>query len=252
LLDAEFCLDPGIGIGAIPRCIGNATRTVVVSGQAVAASATFLAPNYTGSLAAISVDLTTATATTLALASARFSAAGTSAQYNGLAWIVLIKIYPATASAGDESVGVTAMKRIVFSSAARATKNTNPSGLEIREAGTEIAALPGSDSTLTAFLPSNQGESYSEYNIAGALLSKNETIETTWFLTGPEDAECARKKDCTTDGLFKLSRSRINESNVFFAPKVSTPSTRGRVLIAIARDGRGGQMVKRYCTGTCP
>jgi len=64
--------------------------------------------------------------------------------------------------------------------------------------------------------------------------------------------ECSNKEDCTTDGLFSLTRTRLGEFNIFYVPKVAVPTARGRVLIAIARDGRGGLTGKRYCTGVCP
>jgi hypothetical protein len=252
LLDVEFCLDPGISLGSIPRCELQATRTTVVTAQAVATTATFDAPNYTGSLAAVTVDFSTASASALAIIGARFLAASTANQYNGVAMVIIVKLYPASASSTDESQTVTAMKRVILSSAAKVTKNSNPTGLEVRSGSTEIASLPTSNTELNAFLPTAQAETYTEYNVSGTLVSKTETLETTWFLTGPAEIECARKKECTSDGLFKLSRTKVNEVNLFYAPVQSLPSGRGRVLIAVARDNRGGIMMKRYLTGTGP
>ena len=113
-------------------------------------------------------------------------------------------------------------------------------------------SLPTTDTAMTAFLPANQEEPYSFMDESGNILSKTESLETTWFFTGPADIKCANDKACTSDGLFKLSRTNLNETNLFYAPQTATPTTRGRVLIAVARDNRGGNMVKRYCVGTCP
>ncbi len=246
--NVEWCLDPGIALGVIPSCSGNPTRTVVASDQAVAASADFLAPNYTGSLADVTVDFSLASAAAQAIISARFLSAKNDEKYNGLSLLVIYEIYVSN----EPSKKITSFKRIIISDASKPVKNSNPSGLEIRQSGVEITALPSINASLEAYLPSAQAESFSVMNPSGTLTAKVETLETTWFLTGPEDVECSNKKDCTTDGLFSLTRTRLGEFNSFSVPLQGTPAARGRVLISVARDGRGGMMGKRYCTGACP
>ena len=244
----EWCLDLGIGLGATPTCVGNPTRKILATDQAVGTTATFLAPNYTGTLGSSAVDFSAATPTSLALISQKFSLVGSAAQYNGLALLVVYEIYPS----GSPAQKISSFKRIVFSSGTKVTKNINPSGLEIRKDGSEISGLPSIESTMDAYLPANQAESYSWLNADGSTSIKTENLDTTWFLTGPSDIDCSKKKECSTDGLFLLSRTRLGELNTFYIPQVDVPATRGRVLIAVARDDRGGAMVKRYCTGVCP
>ncbi len=83
----------------------------------------------------------------------------------------------------------------------------------------------------------------------GSTTTFTESIETIWFLTGPEDVKCSKEKACTTDGLFSLSRSRPGELNGFTPPESAVPSTRGRILIGIAKDNRGGSTLTRICDG---
>ena len=246
--NVEFCLDPGISLGAIPNCINNPTRTVVSSDQTVVATTSFLAPNYTGSLTASAVDFSTVTGTALAIIAQKFASATAAQLYNGINLLVVFEIYPD----GETSSKITSFKRIVFSSVTKTTKNTNPTGLEIRQSGSEITSLPSVESTLEAYLPSAQAENYLLLNKDGSSISKTEVLETTWFLTGPEDVSCSKKKECTPDGLFSMSRTRLGEMNTFYIPQVSVPTTRGRVLMGVARDDRGGIVSKRYCTGICP
>ena len=245
----EFCLDPGITLGAIPNCENNLTRTVVATDQTVVDSADFLAPNYMGSLDPKTVNFSTASGTALAIMAQKYAASTATQLFNGLNLLVVFELYPS----GEESSKVTSFKRIVFSSAAKTVKNSNPSGLEIRKSGVEISSLPSVESELEAYLPSTQAEIYSLMNLDGSVSTKTEVLETTWFLTGPADIECSKKKKCTTDGLFSMSRTRLGEMNTFYIPEVSVPTTRGRILIGIARDDRGGVAdIKRYLTGTGP
>jgi hypothetical protein len=244
----EFCLDPGISLGATPNCVSNPTRTVVASDQNVVATATFLAPNYMGSLTPIAVDFSTASAAALTVMAAKFASVTATQLFNGLNLLVVFEIFPD----GDTSAKITSFKRIVFSAATKVTKNANPTGLEIRENGAEITTFPAVDSAMEAFLPTAQAENFSLMNSDGTLTAKTEVLETTWFLSGPAEVECSKKKECTTDGLFQMTRTRVGELNPFYVPQVATPTSRGRVLIGVARDDRGGAMIKRYCVGTCP
>lgn len=244
----EWCLDPGISFGAKPTCAGNPTRTLIAQAQAVALSATYLAPNYTGSLDPIAVNFATASASALALLGQSFLSATSAQQYNGISLILIYEVYPNS----NLALKVSSFKRVIISSASKVTKNQNPSGLEIRQNGAEIGALPVVDSEMTAYLSSAEAENYNVKNSNGALLNKTESLDTTWFFTAPEDVKCANDKACTSDGSFKLSRTKFGEANLFFAPQTTLPITRGRILVAVTRDNRGGNVAKRYCFGTCP
>jgi hypothetical protein len=244
-----FCVDPGIGQGITPTCVGNTTRTEVVNAAAVAPTATFLAPNYVGSLAGENVDFTTMNAAALAGTQAFFASKSSNQQFNGIAMLVFFEIWPSS----DVSKKITTFKRIIFSSAAKSVKNSNPTGLEIQLNGAEIVGLPTVETQLSAVLPDSSSEAYSLYDSDGGFRNVREALTIGWYLTGPADITCSLKKDCTTDGLFQLGLSNVSELNRFFPPKVAIPTARGRVLIAIAQDGRGGAMLKRYCSGAaCP
>jgi hypothetical protein len=248
-----WCLDPGIGLGVIPSCDGNpsAVRDATLQNVAITApSGTFSSPNYTGSLAPIPLNFTPGFmgATAFSYYTARFLSLTSAQLYNGYSILVFFELYPT----GDTSQKITTFKRIVFSSSTKTLKNTNPSNLEIRRDGTEITSLPSSQSSLEAYLPSSQAESYFTQSTLGALSTATETLETAWFFTGPSDISCSKKKECTTDGYFALARSVPGELNLFYPPQGSIPSTRGRILIGVAKDNRGGSSVKRYVDGTGP
>lgn len=247
-----WCLDLGISAGVNPSCDSNPSKVTLATAQSVAATATFVAPNYTGSLTPFAVDFSAGGSTALAAVASAYQNKSTAQKYNGFSLLVFYEIYPASAP----SEKVTAFKRIVLSDSSKATKNANPTGLEIRLNGTEItSSLPTTETELEAYLPSTSAESYSFFTEQSLLISQTENIETTWFFTAPADIECSRKEECNTDGIFFLSRSRPGELNRFTPPTAALPTTRGRVLVAVARDDRGGQMVKRYCVGSgglCP
>jgi hypothetical protein len=243
------CVDPGIGTGAIPTCTGNPTRTAVQTGQVVTPpSAGFLSPNFTGSLAAVPIDLSSGTlgAGVMALYAAKFQGLTAAQKFNGFSILVFFEIFPT----GDESKKITTFKRLIVSGSAKAVKNLNPSALTFLSGGTDLGTtqtFPSVKSPVNAFVDAIDFENYLVMDAAGNTGSAIESIETTWFFTGPEDVTCSKDKECTSDGLFSLSRSKPGELNVFTPPVVSTPSTRGRVLIGVAKDNRGGSTVTRIC-----
>ncbi len=244
----QVCLDLGIALGAIPNCENNLTQMSLASAQTVtSAGGTFKAPNYSGTVDPFSVNLATAfSVPALGVITSKFFNSPSFQQFNGLNLIVYYEIYPD----GDESLKVKAFKRLVFSSAAKAMKNSNPSGLMILDEGSvEISSLPTSETKLEAFLPSVSAENYSIMDEDGGITTKTERLETTWFLTGNQNIQDSKNKDKTTDGLFLLSRTLVGEWNTFYPPKVATPITRGRILIGVARDDRGGITIKRYADG---
>lgn len=249
---AYWCLDPGVGTGATPTCDGNPTRTTVYASQPVAATATFLAPNYVGESTPFNIDFGAAAPATRALISTAFAATSAAARFNGVAILVFYELTPATAPAEK----VTGFRRVLLSDPAKTAKNQNPTGLEVRQylpPSTEITALNASGNMeLEAYLPPVADESYLFLDPQGTTRALQERVETTWFLTGPADIKCSIKEECTPDGLFSRTRTRPGELNVYSSPWGSLPAGRGRVLVAVARDGRGGQMVKRYCSDLCP
>ena len=241
----QFCLDLGIALGSTPNCESNPTKTTVITNAAVTfVTGSFSAPEYSGTIDAIAaIDFSTMSASGKAVVAAKFATAKNYQRFNGLNMILYYEIYPD----GDESLKVSAIKRVVFSAASKAVKNSNPSGLRILdEAGTEIAAFPATESKLQADLPSAVAESYSLMDEDGSVTTKTEVLETTWFLTGPESIADSKDKEKTTDGLFLLSRTLVGELNTFYPPKVAVPSSRNRVVIGVARDDRGGITLKRY------
>lgn len=245
------CLDPGVGLGAVPDCTGNPTKTDVATSAIALPSGDYSAPNYTGAIAPVAIDLSLISAPAKAVYAARFGALSAAQRFNGYAVLVFFEIFPT----GDESKKTTYFKRLVLSDSSKAAKNQNPSGLDFRVSGVSITALPAAETGVDAFVPAAQAETYSSMNADGTLQSQTESIETTWFLTGPEDITCSKDKTCTPDGLFFLTRSKPGELNRFTPPSASVPATRGRVLIGVARDNRGGSVVNRLCDGAaglCP
>ncbi len=89
----QWCLDPGISLGATPQCTGNPTLTQVATGQTVSTTATFASPNYTGYLSSISVNLSAASTTAFSLISEKFLNSSLPEQYDGLALILVFNVY---------------------------------------------------------------------------------------------------------------------------------------------------------------
>ncbi|MBU6152849.1 MAG: hypothetical protein KGP28_00980 [Bdellovibrionales bacterium] len=244
------CIDPGIGLGAIPTCSGNPTRVNVAVAQIISSpSGSFEATvNRTGALAPISITLDPATlgAGVMTLYASKFQGLSTAQKFNGFSILIFFELYPTA----DESKKVTTFKRLIVSGPAKTIKNSNPSALTFLDGGTDLSStqtLPTTKSSIDAFVDPGDFQIYPVMDSSGNTSSTTEVIETVWFLTGPEDVKCSKDKDCTTDGLFSLSRSRPGELNAFTPPSVSLPSTRGRVLIGIAKDNRGGSTLTRIC-----
>ncbi|NDG85945.1 MAG: hypothetical protein EBX52_13030, partial [Proteobacteria bacterium] len=182
------CLDPGVGLGAVPTCTGNPTKTDVGTVAIPLPSDDYSAPNYTGAMTPVSIDLSLISASAKAVYAARFSALSSAQRYNGYAVLVFFEIFPT----GDESKKETFFKRLILSDSSKAAKNQNPSGLDFQVSGVSMTALPAAETGVDAFVPASQLESYSSMNADGSLQSQTESIETTWFLTGPEDVACSK------------------------------------------------------------
>jgi hypothetical protein len=243
----QVCLDLGIALGLTPNCENNPTKTSLVTGGTVAftGASTFKNPNYSGTVDADTINLNTApSAAALAVIAAKFAASPAYQQFNGLSLIVYYEVFPT----GDESQKIKTFKRIVFSSAAKAVKNSNPTSLNIvYENGNAVTSLPTVETKMKTDVVG--AETYTVMDDAGNISSKTESIETTWFLTGPESLTDSKDKDLTTDGLFLFSRTLVGELNTYYPPKVDVPTARGRVFIGVARDERGGSVITQFCTG---
>jgi len=242
-----YCLDPGVGLGATPTCEGNPTLTQVSSAAFVAPSGTFSAPNYTGStaLSNFDIDLSLLTPTVKALYSARFNSLSQAQRFNGYSILVFYEVYPTDNEAGKLST----FKRLIFSDSSKTQKNQNPVAVDFQVSGLSMTTLPTQETLVNAYVAPSEFETYSFQNADGSTQTVTESIETTWFLTGPEDIACSKKKECTPDGLFNLTRSTPGELNRFTPPEVALPTSRGRVLIGVAKDDRGGNVVTRICDG---
>jgi hypothetical protein len=251
-----YCLDPGVGLGAVPTCTGNPTLIALTSGTTLTApNLEFKTPNYTGSLNPIAINLSGITGDPVisALYTAKFNSLPAASLYNGYSILIFFELFPTN----DESAKITTFKRLIVSTSVKAAKNNNPSSLQFQKNSAALTVLPTTQESVDAHVPSSDFETYFIKDASGALQSAVETIETVWFLSGPSDIKCSKDKTCTTDGLFSLSRTVPGELNLFYPPSVSIPATRGRVLIGVAKDNRGGQVVSRLCddrdsNGVCP
>jgi hypothetical protein len=245
------CIDPGVGVGAIPTCSGNPSRVDVDTAEPIAPSAGGFetSVNRTGATANITIPLSSLDPSFYA---AKFQSLTTTQKFNGFSILIFFELFPTA----DESKKITTFKRLIVSGPAKVTKNSNPSALTFLRDGAPLGtSLPTVKSSLDAFVPAIDFQSYLFMDASGNTSSLTESIETAWFLTGPEDVKCSKEKECTTDGLFSLSRTIPGELNVFTPPEVAPPTDRGRILIGIAKDNRGGAKVTRICDGSlinCP
>ncbi len=241
----ECCLDPGVSLGAKPTCAGNPSRVVEFTDSAIAATATFASPEFTGKVTPFNVDLSAMAATPLALAQARFAAASTNQQFNGLSFLF---VYQVKASATES---VTAIKKIIFSSAAKTTKNSNPNSLSIQTNAVDLetAGLPAVEADIFAVWPTSVAESYASYQVDGTLLNLKEKLEMTWFMTGPQNTDCDSDISCSNDGYFKFTRTLLDEANRY-TPPTAAPSGRKIAIVGVLYDKRGGMVVRPYyCVG---
>jgi hypothetical protein len=239
------CIDPGVGVGAIPTCSGNPSRVDVDTAEPIAPSAGGFetSVNRTGATASITIPLSSLDPSFYA---AKFQSLTAAQKFNGFSILIFFELYPDA----DESKKIITFKRLIVSGPAKVTKNSNPSALTFLNGSTNLnisQTLPTVKSSVDAFVPAIDFETYLVMDASGNTSSTTESIETAWFLTGPEDVKCSKEKECTTDGLFTLSRTIPGELNAFTPPEVSTPTSRGRILIGVAKDNRGGSTVTRIC-----
>lgn len=208
----EGCVDPGVGYGAEPTCIGNPTRTVISAGAIGNGNA---GNDYTAAEAAITVNVPAAG---VIFTDPRTGAARSAAdQYNGVAYLL---VYTVTATlTGEKEM---AFRRVVVST--KPAKNSNPAITQLNYNGANItgAALSPSAVPLRLVAATSQIESYSELQTNGTLETKNEELLVTWFVTS---------------GEVKRSRTDINTDNTY-TPAQPLP---GQVtFVGVLRDNRGG------------
>jgi hypothetical protein len=152
------------------------------------------------------------------------ASASPASQFNGVAYIVVYQVY-----ASDGSAQVSSFKRIIVSdksAVAGATRNSNPSLLDILANGSSLAAFPAAPASLSASLGAGSAETYSWKGTDGSVSSKAETIETTWFIT---------------DGDVQYFRTDGAGTTVYTPPAANPSPARNALVIAVSRDGRGGE-----------
>ncbi|MGE0633937.1 MAG: hypothetical protein AB7O96_16100, partial [Pseudobdellovibrionaceae bacterium] len=175
---AAACPDPGVAYGAEPTCDGNplkvdlAVPDVTATSQA-ANSGIFGLPNLTGAIPAFSVAVPTGLLT------------GRSAidQYNGVAYLVTIKV-----RGGGESAR--SFKRIFVST--KPTQNSNPTISDIKSNGASLATLPSGEVELTSTI--GTAETYTVKSADGDD-SRTERLYTSWYVNKGE-----LKSSITLDG----------------------------------------------------
>lgn len=240
-----LCLDPGVGLGAQPTCSGNASRVDLETNTPIAqvGNGDYVTPEFTGALAPITVNLNTSLTPVLPLYTARFASLSSIDRFNGISILIFYEVFP-TLSSEDK---ITTFKRLLISNGRALNQNPVVAGLDItREDGSALLPLPTVETFLKAAVPASNLESYTVLDNSGNPQPLTETVEVAWFLTGPADIACSNDKDCTTDGFLALPRTSPGELNRFTPPKVPTPTDRGRILIGIFKDNRGGSAVRRY------
>lgn len=199
---AESCVDPGIGYGAEPSCEKATDRVELGSGSYAP-----VGPAFTESVTPVSVTLPT----TL------FSNRSLQDQYNGVSYLIIYSV-----SAADNSK-VTSIKRVLVSS--RNTKNSNPVISDLLSAGTTMSALPAAKTDLSVQIAPGSAEVFTVLLGNGAQENQTETLLTTWF---------------SSDGSF--SRYRVFGDSVdSYEPSSTPPIGHATVIVAVTRDGRGGE-----------
>jgi hypothetical protein len=122
------------------------------------------------------------------------------------------------------------LKRVIISATTKAQKNQNPviTSLNLNDspvAGSGITT-PTSVVNFSEISPPGSTESYPVMNADGSLTTQTETLETTWF-----------QSDATSFQFFRTVSAGENP----WTPPGTAPVGRGMVILAVTRDGRGGE-----------
>ncbi|MGK5087060.1 hypothetical protein WDW86_05840 [Bdellovibrionota bacterium FG-2] len=203
---AVGCPDPGVSLGAKPSCLGNPMRVELGGG-----SFTPTAPSFTQ----------VAPAFTVAVPVALLEMRSTLDQFNGVAYLMT---YDISTSSGES---VSAYKRLIVSDAvSRPVKNSNPTLSGVLAGGGGLTALPAAKTALKVDAALTSGvESYDVLTSSGGSKTLQETLITTWFLS---------------DGTVNHFRT-VGADEVSYTPPEVLPTAHSVVLVAVIRDGRGGE-----------
>ena len=206
---AVGCVDPGIGFGADASCDGRPDATSLTQG-----SVNLSGPEFTGATSSFSVTVPT----DILQSRLPFD------QFNGVAYLIQY-----TVSASDGST-VKSLKRVMVSNST--SPNSNPSLTQILADGAAFSTRPANPVQLQADFPATgpQGpENYSRMQVDANLTNLTETFVTTWFIS---------------EGTVQYERTDGATQTKFTPAATSTtPATRLQV-IAVLRDGRGGEDIK--------
>lgn len=202
---AKGCMDPGIASGATITCDGK-EEGLNVSGTFSVAS-----PEFTGVGPVLSVTIP----------SNALEGKNAYDQFNGVAYVVLFTV---TAPDGKSAQS---LKRIFVSTLLKQPKNSNPAFNRIESGGEEWSLYPSRATEIQANVTAASAEKYSAVTADLKTETRIEEIYTTWFVT---------------DGTLNRYRSLISGS-VKWTPPANRPTSRRVVVVAVTRDGRGGEAV---------
>ena len=207
----QGCVDPGISIGAPAACPG--TPDALGSGTISASSIAGNNLVYTG--AATAVTFTTPASSVI------FSQVSAVDQFNGISYLVFYTL----SAPGANSV--VAFKRVKVST--NPVKNTNPPLPDILSNGVAlgaVASLPSSLITLSADLSATTlAKTYQQEQPDGSFETQSAVFTTTWFYS---------------DGSMQYFRTNATDGNQW-TPPASQPTGRNAVILAVTRDGIGGE-----------
>jgi hypothetical protein len=203
---ASICTDPGIARGATPSCTGVSDASQIASSSANPGA---------NRLVEITLNVPNTPATVL-------SGASTAEAFNGVGYLLVLRV-----TSADGAATQSAFKQLVVSDATKTTKNQNPNfnATGILSNGSAITAMPTAEISVTPSLVAGAEESYL-YKVDSSLtIPLTESITVTWL---------------ASDGEYSRTRTTGVSSSNTFTPPTSAVSGYTPVLVAIARDPRGG------------
>ncbi len=206
----QGCIDPGVGIGAVPVCQSPDPSSLQTGTVTLAPGAS---QTYTGPVATFSL--------TMPDASVIFAGRSDADQYNGVAYLVFYSI------SVPNGPSINSFLRVIVSSSSKTQKNRNPviASLDLNDSPiTGIIPLPASAVNFRVTSPASSAETYETMNNDGTLRTQTEELVNTWFFT---------------DGDFDFERTLGNSENSW-GPPAAKPSNRGSIIFVVTRDGRGG------------
>ncbi len=206
----QGCIDPGVGIGAVPVCVAPDPASIQTGTVTIAPGAS---QTYTGPVS--SFTLTMPDAATI------FAGRSSTDQYNGVAYLVFYSI------SVPNGPTVNSFLRVIISSASKTQKNQDPvmSSVDINDSPiTGIIPMPASSANFRVTYPPSSAETYQSMLQDGSVTTQTEELISTWFIS---------------DGAFDSSRT-IGNTEDSWTPPDSKPVGRGGVIFVVTRDGRGG------------